>query len=322
MIDAAERLVNLALYLAAAPRPVTAEACRDAGLGYPDDQDDAAFLRMFERDKDALRAAGLAIEVVDGGATEAYRLSADATFARPVDFSSEEVSAMRAVAAAVAGDRTFPFRDDLALAMAKLGAGGAGPLATSPTAPEEPEDRGEVQALAEAVRTRKSVAFEYTNASGVRRHRTVDPYGLLFRDGDWYVIGRDHAADDVRTFAVCRIGSPEVNASRPRSADFEPPAGFDARDHERLPFQYGGDLQAVLIRFAPGHAWRAERLSRGRGTIEPQADGSALWAIEAADLERLASWIVEEGPGLVPVAPPALLDVCADGLRAVVAAHG
>jgi hypothetical protein len=57
MTEAVERLVNLALFIAkAGPRGVTADTCRGVE-GYPGDQDVAAFLRMFERDKEQLRAA-------------------------------------------------------------------------------------------------------------------------------------------------------------------------------------------------------------------------------------------------------------------------
>ena len=35
--------------------------------------------------------------------------------------------------------------------------------------------------------------------------RRVDPYGLLLRDGFWYVVGRDHEHDELRTYRVDRI---------------------------------------------------------------------------------------------------------------------
>ncbi|MDO8880449.1 MAG: WYL domain-containing protein [Coriobacteriia bacterium] len=324
MSDAAERLVNLALYLASSRVPVTANECRSAGLGYPDEQDDATFLRMFERDKDALRAAGLVITVDRDDEAESYRIDAAATFARPVELAPDELAAVRAVAAALSADPGFPFTDDLALALGKLGtAGVAGPLATA----DLPDDTGDAQShhartIAEAVQTRKTLTFGYTNTAGEQKQHTVDPYGVFFREGNWYLIGCDRDLDAVRTYAIGRVAALGVNAGRPRTPDFERPADFDVTRHERLPFEYGLEQVAAQVRFEPDVAWRAERLARGRGTLRELADGSALWDVEAGDLERLATWIIDEGPAIHAVGPPELVYILETGLRAVADAHG
>lgn len=324
MPDAAERLVNLALLLASTRQPVTAAQCRAAGIGYPEGQDDAAFIRMFERDKDALRAAGLVIDVASSGETEAYRLDAEATYARPIELAPDEVAAIRAIAAALAEDHDFPFQEDLALALGKLGTGTQdGPLATTQLSDQSAVGQSlYARALAEAVQTRKTVTFGYTNARGESRERAVDPYGVFFRGGVWYMAGRDREIDDIRTFAVGRIEDLDVNPLRPHTPDFDRPAGFDVREHERLPFQFGEDAVSARIRFESDVAWRAESLARGRGRLTSLPDGSAVWTIEVADLERLASWLVDEGPGILPVDPPELVEALGDGLRAVVNAHG
>lgn len=325
MADSAERLVNLALLLSSTRQHVTAEQCRAAGLGYPEDQDTAAFLRMFERDKDALRAAGLVIDVAldPDTDTEAYRLDPDATFARPVEFAADELSAVRAVAAALADDATFPFGEDLALALGKLGAAGQeGPMATTQLSAGIDGQRAlDVRSLAESVRTRKAVSFDYTNSQGSARRRRVHPYGLFFREGQWYLTGLDVDIDDIRTFAIERLKDLEVNRVKPRTPDFERPEAFDVREQERLPFQFGGATVPARIRFDADVAWRAERLSRGHGRIETLPDGSAVWQVEVADIERLASWLLDEGPGLHAIEPRELVTALTAGLERVVAAH-
>lgn len=322
--DAAERLVNLALLLASTRHPVTASQCRAAGLGYPDGQDDAAFIRMFERDKDALRAAGLVISVDASGGAEAYRLDADATYARPIELAPDEVAAIKAVAAALAEDDDFPFKEDLALALGKLGASTHdGPIAATQAADHATAGQSlYARAIAEAVQTRKTVTFGYTNARGESRTRTVDPYGVFFRGGVWYMAGRDRETDGIRTFAVGRVTDLDVNPLRPHTPDFERPAGFDVREHELLPFELGDPISTARLRFEPEVAWRAESLARGRGALTSLPDGSAVWTIAVADLGRLASWLVDEGPGILPVDPPELVTALGNGLRAVVVAHG
>lgn len=320
MADAAERLVNLALYLGSTRRPVTAEQCRGAGLGYPDGQDDAAFIRMFERDKDALRAAGFVIDVSSTD-PEAYTINAEASFARPVDLTTDELAALHAVAAAFIDDADFPFHDDLALAVAKLGTTPAGherpqPAALAPA--EHAETAARVRLLAEAVQARKLLTFGYTNASGEARTRTVEPYGIFHREGRWYVSGRDCDAGATRTFLTTRMADLTMNRNKPRTPDFERPDGYDVRTIEALPFQMGPAALSAVVRFEPAVAWRAERLARGHGTLGTHEDGSVTWTVEAAGVARLASWIIEEGPGISAEAPPELRQALADGLRKAV----
>lgn len=324
MADAAERLVNLALFVASRRAHFTASECRAAGLGYPADQDESAFLRMFERDKDALRAAGLVIDVDRSGETEAYRLDATATFARPIDLTAAEVTTIRAVAAALADDPSFPFGADLGLALGKLGvAGREGPLATAELAEESAATQGEyARALAEAVHARKRVSFGYTNAQGQDRDHRVEPYGVFFREGRWYLTGCDQDTGEVRTYAAGRMRDLDVNPARPHTPDFEPPADFDVREHERLPFQYGAETVSARVRFEPDAAWRAERLARGRGTLETLPDTSVLWTVDALDIDRLAAWIIAEGPGINAVEPPELVESLRSGLHRVVTLHG
>ena len=323
MSDPVERMVNLALFLASTRTPRTAEDCRAAGLGYPDDQDDAAFIRMFERDKDALRAGGLVIEVVDTGDSDAYRIDPDATYARPLDLADFERSVLRAVATAFVEDPGFPFGDELRSAAAKLGTSGdGGPLASADLGRTAPSGQGvHARAIAEAVQTRKTLTFEYTNTADVTRQRSVDPYGVFFRDGSWYLVGRDRDVDEVRTYAVTRMRDIDVNPARPRTPDFERPADFDIKTAERLPFQYGGEPFCARVRFLPETAWRIDRLARGHGESQVLPDGSAVWTVEARDARRLGSWIIDEGPGLYAVEPQQVVNELVDGLRRVIASH-
>lgn len=324
MPDATERLVNLALFLASSRSYVSADACRTAGLGYPEEQDDAAFLRMFERDKDALRAAGLVIDVRKAEDVEAYRLDAEATFARDVALGPSEVAAIRAIAAALVADPGFPFTDDLALALAKLGAAGdVGPLATGEFAQAaDVVHARDAAALAEAVQRRKVATFGYTNQYGEAKHHTVEPFGLFFRDGRWYLVGRDRDRDEIRTYAIGRMDRLAVEKARPHTADYEPPADFRIADYERLPFQYGPDSFTAELRFSPDAAWRATRLARGKGLLAEGADGSVVWTVEGHSARRLAQWIVDEGPGITALAPPELVSAVRDGLETVVSVHG
>jgi proteasome accessory factor B len=324
MTDATERLVNLALFLAYERGPVTAEECRREVGGYPSGQDHAAFERMFERDKEVLRGAGFVIRVVVGDDGESYELDREATFGTDVELDEDLAAALSCAGAALAADPSFPMRAELRSALAKLGGDlprpGAGRV-TSHLTDEAGDASGElVSALAAAVVSRKTAEFDYVNAGGVAGRRIVEPYGTFLRVGRWYVVGRDTGLDEVRVFSLSRISGLGIESRRPKTPDFEPPAGFDVGDYLLLPFQYGDeDFEAQLL-FEPDAAWRAPRLTRGRGALEPTEAGLA-WRVDVRDGDRLLRWVIEQGPGIRVEGPLRLRDRLRDALERVERAH-
>jgi proteasome accessory factor B len=320
MTEAVERLVNLALFLAAARGPVSAERIRAEVTGYPEGQDEAAFLRMFERDKDELRATGLAIESNPDGR---YQLDAGRTFVAGLDLSSEEDAALRAAATVFLSDPSFPFVTDLRYALAKISGGSDVDVpAAAHLADEQPGTQGAtVSTLATASAACKRVTFDYTNAAGTSAPHTAEPYGLFLHSGRWYLVGRDTARDEIRVYAAARMDSVTTNAARPRTADFVRPADFDVAEYIGLPFQYGaGTPFDAVVRFAPSVSWRAPALTGGAGEIRA-GEEALLWHVTARDPARLARWVVANGPGLAIESPQEVADLVRSGLAGVVDAH-
>jgi proteasome accessory factor B len=325
MSDATERLVNLALFMADTPEPVTAAEVRERVEGYPADQDEDAFLRMFERDKKELRASGLAMETVELPRGRAYRLDRDATFQQEFDLGPAELAILRAVGTAFAADASFPFRDALGMAMAKIGAAAAPAPGVSPAvlADEDPHAQGSrAGELAGACVTRKRASFSYVDATGRSSERTVEPFGLFLREGRWYLVARDVEAAQMRVFAVRRMGDLSIESRKPGTPDFDVPEGFEASQYARLPFQYGHDRFDARIAFDADVAWRAPYLTEGRGTLADAPDGAMHWTVEALDAHRLGRWVVESGPGIRLLGPPDAVNVLREGLEEAVRLHG
>lgn len=329
MIDASERIVNLALYLADARRPVTAEQVRTDVAGYGADQEPAAFARMFERDKDELRSAGLVITVDASGGTEAYRLDADATYSGRLELDRRETLELRAAGVAALADPSFPFRADLRYAIAKIMAAvdspdlPAVPPAAALTADEDPRAQGEaVSRLMDAVSARKRASFRYTGAAGKRSDRTVEPWGLFARGGRWYLVGLDPEAGAARVFTVARMTDLAVNGVRPKSPDFERPADFDVNGWMLAPFQYGGEAVPGLVRFSGPAAARAESLAGGQGSLERGGDGTVLWRVGVADPRLFARWAVDAGAAVEVLEPPAAREALLAGLRKAAEVNG
>ncbi|MFC0528518.1 helix-turn-helix transcriptional regulator [Phytohabitans kaempferiae] len=81
-------------------------------------------------------------------------------------------------------------------------------------------------ALGAATRARQRVSLTYRSWRGGVSLRQVDPYGLVFHAGRWYLTGHDHRRGEIRTFRLDRISAVEAG-----SESFAVPEGFDAVAH-------------------------------------------------------------------------------------------
>ncbi|MEV0644261.1 YafY family protein [Phytomonospora sp. NPDC050363] len=76
--------------------------------------------------------------------------------------------------------------------------------------------------LSEAVAARRRVALTYTSWRGEDSRRELDPYGIVFHSGRWYVTGHDHRSGERRTFRLDRIATARLG-----EAEFDAPGDFD-----------------------------------------------------------------------------------------------
>ncbi|MFY1693444.1 helix-turn-helix transcriptional regulator [Plantactinospora sp. WMMB782] len=95
-------------------------------------------------------------------------------------------------------------------------------------------------ALGAATRARQRVTIDYRSFGGESSVRDLDPYGLVFHSGRWYVTGLDHRRDEIRTFRLDRIVSVEAgtgtragtgSGTKAGSGPFSVPPGFDPVGH-------------------------------------------------------------------------------------------
>lgn len=95
-------------------------------------------------------------------------------------------------------------------------------------APREPRapGTGTLLLLGEATSRRRRVRLAYRSYRGADSERELDPYGLVFHHGRWYVTGHDHHRGELRTFRLDRIRSVRIT-----EAAFTPPADFDPVRH-------------------------------------------------------------------------------------------
>ena len=291
-------------------------------------------MRMFERDKDELRALGVAIESVpdETGSIAGYRLKSRSFYLpyiqvadgqviphapnRPTGlgyqslpvlaFEPDEI-AMIARAATRVQQMCHPvLAADAATAMRKLAFDvpvGSGDVHEIMLSPYPAQDPSVLEALDTAVRHRKRVDFNYRSMErDVHSRRTVEPYGLLFLSGQWYLVANDESADALRHFRVSRISDPVVNVQKSQTADFELPDTFDLWSHtvSRQSWELGdGDAINVTVRFDPSNVYAESGAELG--VAEGDVDGCRRFVVRRP--EAFARWLLSFGGAACPVAP-------------------
>ena len=173
-----ERVLNLLALLLDTRVALTREEIVREVSGYP--QQVSANRRAFERDKEVLRGMGVPIttEMIGDAGEIGYRVKPDDYYLPELD-----LSARRDRGAAGRGERGFPRHQVGEGALLKLGGLGsvaATPIASLPIAPA-------LASLFEAFRARAVVKFVHRGTL-----RTVEPWGLSSKRGQWYVVGWDH----------------------------------------------------------------------------------------------------------------------------------
>jgi predicted DNA-binding transcriptional regulator YafY len=163
----------------------------------------------------------------------------------------------------------------------KLGGVGdetAAPIASLPIAPA-------LATLFDAFRHRAVVTFSHRG-----RSRTVEPWGLSSKRGQWYLVGFDRDRQAVRAFRADRIeGDVEVG---PPDA-FTAPADFRPDEHVQDRPWLLGDDPPVTVRLAVDGAHRDGLLNElgGDGTIVDEQAGRTVVELTITNPPALRSFV-------------------------------
>ncbi|HET6795459.1 MAG TPA: WYL domain-containing protein [Acidimicrobiales bacterium] len=275
-MDRLERLTNLVLVLLDTDRPLTLFEIVTTVGGYPSGHD--AYRQAFERDKRVLRDEGLniAVEAIDGPDQVGYRIRPEDFYLPDLGLTEEESQALNLAVAAVSIDPAAAEQARWRLARRSPAAS----VAFLPSLPALP-------VLHEAVRRRAVVRFRHRDV-----RRAVEPYGLLFRRGYWYLVGWDLDRKAVRSFRVDRMGDrPDVGPGD----EFTPPAGFDlsaALSDEPWLWGEGEEVKATVVVDPPVAARVAREVGEDR-VAERRADGSVVLSIPVMNAGAFRSWLMD-----------------------------
>jgi proteasome accessory factor B len=310
-VDRLERLVNLVAALLAAEQPLTREELRKRVGGYADEDD--AFRRNFERDKDLLRQMGMpltlsAIDPLRPDSAIGYRIPRDRYELPDPGLDSDELAALHLAASAVELEGAWG-RGAATTALWKLAASTAGGGTAPPSGSDRPGRAGAVAELPGgedlailfgAVAGRQRVRFRYRDKA-----REVDPWRLSYRNGQWYLAGWDHSRDDSRTYRLDRVqGPPEPVGPpgafvRPAGADGAPPPPWQLGDEEEV-------VAEVLV-----DAVQADWAAAGVGeaaVVERRPDGRVVLKLAVTNTDAFRTFVLGFLDHAEVLGPPALRD--------------
>lgn len=301
-----ERVTNLLTLLISARRHVTFEEIRNELRGqYPEKL--VAARAAFERDKALLRDEGIPIDQVvlagDRAGTTGYRVLRAAYEIQDFGLTPDETEALRVAVGAVRLGTNWSsealWKVDLAPSEDTSDESSGTPVGA---AVELPVD-GRLPALHRAIGERAVVTFDYRS-----RPRRLEPWGLLARDGWWYVIGHDLDVDDRRTYRVDRI---EGSVAVGKSGAFTIPDDFDVRrafpaDPKLLPdgIDVGSETATVLVDATDVGVVIGQYGEES--IVERRPDGTVVFAVPCSNVRAFLHWLFGFVERAEVLGPPAL----------------
>jgi predicted DNA-binding transcriptional regulator YafY len=324
------RQLSLISYLMAERRPVTAAEIRRDVEGYSDMTEDA-FARRFYADRAELDSLGIHLSVdrpADGfSEQENYSLAPEAFFLPAVEFTDAELAALQTALSLLDGE--FAYAEPLRLALQQLTWGRPSPLGSAQrelslgsTGAAGGDLSTRLTKIDTAIQRRKRIEFEYfTMQSGETRLRKVDPYLLLFEEGQFYLVGHSHERGEVRVFRLSRIRGKVAYATKAEH-DFQRPDDFDPRSYaNRRAWQLGEPVGTADIWVSERMAWHVERNYGRYGTLTDADDGGRVFRTPYANPRLILAWAIGYGQDARVLGPPELRDELHRRLDRVVELH-
>jgi proteasome accessory factor B len=309
----------------------------------PEDRDRqlASLRRKFERDKKELRRLGIPLltepmRLDSGEMGEGYRIPSASFYlpllrvmqegvspgagagsrgVRTVELTEGEAATALAALRRILALPAFPFDREARTALRKITfdldpslgeghavrvlerAGGADPGRHLPL-------------LMEALLERKRVGFAYRRGGAPAGSgeagsppRQVEPWGLFFQWGGWYLLGHDPERDPpLRLYRVDRMEDPLKNRQRPGTPDFARDPSFRIGAWmEREAWELSGPdavTEVIEVRFRPPLELLAERNGWGEAATDP---GHRHFQVRRRG--PFLRWILSQGGDAEVVAP-------------------
>lgn len=306
-----ERLVNLTIALLATKRYLTKSEIFKSVAGY--DGDAEARDRMFERDKDDLRALGIEIEL---GTFDplfedeaGYRIKAESYSAQLNGLSTQELLLLSYASQLWREAVLAPESRKALIKLKSLGVEISGDELTQSLLPKISVPQ-ELPEIIDAITLQQRISFKYRGAENELSERELEPLQLKHDHGFWYLIGIDSDKRELRTFRVDRIASSISTTSKS--------GAFSREDISEILLPIPRSVSEARIALRKG---KGSFLRVGADTVELDDDFDEL-RVSFDDEESFLEKILWLGSDARILSPEPLRQEIIARLEQVVALHG
>ncbi|WP_309129204.1 WYL domain-containing protein [Microbacterium sp.] len=319
-IPAEERLTNLVVALMATEIGLTKQQILDNVSGYRQRAEAGAksdaLEKMFERDKDELRALGIPVETI-GDPTDPqdlrearYRIPlAEYDLPADIEFTAAELAVLRLAgsvwsAGSVSTDAQSGVRKIRALGI-------DGDEQIIGFAPRITARDAAFPALQAGIERCRVVVFDYLKpGEAAPTRRRIRPLALVEYEARWHVYGFDLDADADRTFLLSRV----VSDVKVTGQTFDAALRDGAAERALAGLKAVAESQQALLEVTPGTE-AALRLGR---KATPARQGIH---VPYVDRHIFADELASYGPEVRVVEPADLRDAVIERLQAIAARH-
>lgn len=202
--------------------------------------------KTFDRDRKRLASCGIhIISVALSDGANAYQVDERSSFVDSQTLSTRDAFILDMVCQPLLNDPSFPYAEDLRLALAKIDRSFQSSSTLSPqrlfkdSAPQSTFSKA-AATVRSSYMSLHACHIVYTDTNGITSERDIAPFGLFGLRNSIYVVAaavenNQINSEKMRTFNIERIRS----AQELPSLSFQIPVDFDLQDYIRLPFQIG-----------------------------------------------------------------------------------
>ncbi|MCU1599993.1 MAG: transcriptional regulator-like protein [Frankiales bacterium] len=308
-----ERLLNLVICLLATRRFVTVQQIREDVPGY-DAENEEAFRRMFERDKEELRELGVPLETGSNSHWDdevGYRIARRDYELPELVLEPDEAAALGLAARLW---QSAPLAGATGSALLKLRAAGIEPPeGATGIEPRIGASEPSFEAVLAAATSGRRLRFTYQTAGRPdAEQRRVEPWGVVSWRGRWYLVAHDLVREAPRVFRLSRIVG-DVKAEGAEGA-VTVPDGVDLRE---MVVREADEMQPHLtarVRVRTGSCWE---LRRNATSVTPDEAGWDVVELGFSDAGRFADRVTGYGADAVVLEPSDVRTAVVDRLTAL-----
>ena len=152
----------------------------------------------------------------------------------------------------------------------------------------------------------RQLKITYCSGEGKETKRLIDPWGVVFRQGGWYVVAYCHLAKEIRLFRSDRIQSYNVLKEPEEPIVRDETFSLDSYFQNSWGLERGAEVQ-VCLRFSPQVSSQIKHSNYHESQeLAELADGSLEMKVTVSGLWEITRWILSFGP-VVEVLEPAQL---------------